>query len=157
MEVYLATSTGEYFSSYEEYVERVALYSQPVWTCKLTGHTGLTYPDALQSEEAARRSLELFPEWWKPYSLSAIHCSTESIDMLATRIGNYCRDHLALNEPVRLTFNDVMYEGIVSVAPKFDDETSTRPSSLDAAPYRIAINDGEMIMTGACKGPEDVQ
>ncbi|PJF16643.1 hypothetical protein PSACC_03550 [Paramicrosporidium saccamoebae] len=140
-EVYLVSTTGEYFYSYD----------QPVWTCRLTGHTGLTYGEAGESEIAAQKSLELFPEWWKLYTLTAIHCSTEPIEALTTRIGNYYRDHLALNEPVRLPFDEVLYEGVVSVAPKFEEE-DTSP-----APYRISINQGEMIITGACKGPEDVQ
>lgn len=140
------------FLNPREYLERMTLYNQPVWTCRLTGHTTLTYQAALASESSARKSLELFPEWWKHYTLTAIHCSTEAIEALATKIGAYCRDHLALNEPVRLPFNEVQYEGVVSVVPKFDEDEKS-----EGAPYRISINDGDMIIAGACRGPEDVQ
>lgn len=67
-----------------EYVERVALYSKPVWTCRLTGHTGMTYDQARSSELAAHKVLEGFNEWWKPYCLTSIHC---------------CTPHLPLSDP----------------------------------------------------------
>jgi bromodomain adjacent to zinc finger domain protein 1A len=32
-----------------------------VWTCSLSGKSGLTYSEALQSEEKARQSISSFP------------------------------------------------------------------------------------------------
>ena len=94
-EVFCCLRTGEFFATYEyvrrvpptvaaadavlsprEYVKRLALYNKPVWTCRLTGHTGITYGQARASELAAQKALEGFSEWWKPYCLTAIHCCT---------------------------------------------------------------------------------
>jgi hypothetical protein len=37
--------------SYEDYVDRVILYKQQVWTCKYTGRKNLSYMSALSSEQ----------------------------------------------------------------------------------------------------------
>jgi bromodomain adjacent to zinc finger domain protein 1A len=47
------------FSS--EYFERTILCNSLVWTCALSGKTGLTYSEALHSEEKARLSIISFP------------------------------------------------------------------------------------------------
>lgn len=156
---------------YREYLERICLYYQSVWTCRLTGRTGFTYYEALESEAEARRSLESFPEWWKPVVLTITHCSEDSLDLLAGKIVNFCRTHLALNEPVAMSFNDQIYHGLVSAIPPKDvfykicgaNDGINKTESAELVPgyassgYRITINDGEMIMTGACSGPQDVQ
>lgn len=114
----------------------------------------MTYYEAQESEERARQSLEEFPEWWKPYVLTMTHCSIEALDVLATRIAAWCKGHLALNEPVNLPFNGQWFRGMVSGTPPFrEDETETG----DYSGYRISINDGDLIMTGACQSPEDVR
>jgi hypothetical protein len=117
----------------------------------------MTFAEAEDSEREARRSLESFPSWWFPYILTAIHYSTEAIELLSSRISTYCRGHLALGEPVRLPFNDELYSGVVSVAPDFGVADGTEMDQSDSAAYRISINDADMIMTAACRGPEDVQ
>jgi hypothetical protein len=42
--------TNELFSDYSEYVNRVILYKQQIWTCKYTGKNCLTYEEALRCE-----------------------------------------------------------------------------------------------------------
>ncbi len=44
-----------------EYFERTILCNSLVWTCSLSGKSGLTYSEALQSEEKAIQSLKSFP------------------------------------------------------------------------------------------------
>lgn len=96
--------------------------------------------------------------------------ATEAIDVLVARISNYFKTHLVLNEPVRMPFDDGFYEGIVSVAPGFETIDQVEKESADkmtdnnppswipppTASYRISINQGQVIMTGACCSPSDV-
>lgn len=161
----------------------------------------MNYYEALKSEQEARRSLEDFPEWWKPYVLTMTHCSREALDALTGRIAAYCKGHLALNEPVSMSFNGQLLRGLVSDTPPFREPeptggsggsstvqsaitsvmasgdnlpalvstpastlTSSAPSlhssaasiSRTSTSYKIAINDGDMIISGACQRPEDV-
>lgn len=45
-----------------KYYERIILCNSLEWTCTLTGKTGLTYEEALESEENARKLIETFPK-----------------------------------------------------------------------------------------------
>lgn len=64
-ELFHCKLTNEVFRDYEEFFERVILCNSLVWTCELTGRPGLTYQEALDSEERARKSLAAFPESMK--------------------------------------------------------------------------------------------
>ncbi|KAJ2515678.1 hypothetical protein H4217_005029 [Coemansia sp. RSA 1939] len=44
--------TGEVFSDYDKYLDRVTLYRKRAWTCKDSGQAGLTYEQAQLSERA---------------------------------------------------------------------------------------------------------
>ncbi|KAI4116072.1 MAG: hypothetical protein LQ345_003443 [Seirophora villosa] len=50
-EVWVVEQTGEVFTTYESYLQRVDFYRQKRFHCEITGHTGLSFFDALQSEE----------------------------------------------------------------------------------------------------------
>lgn len=45
-----------------EYLKRINLYRQRVWTCKVTCKTNLTYEEALVSEQRATEKIQHFPE-----------------------------------------------------------------------------------------------
>ncbi|KAJ1768594.1 hypothetical protein IW140_005927 [Coemansia sp. RSA 1813] len=44
--------TGEVFTDYDKYLDRISFYRKPVWTCKDSGQSGLTYEQAQLSERA---------------------------------------------------------------------------------------------------------
>ena len=44
-----------------EYLNRINLYRQRVWTCKSTGKSNLTYEEALVSEKQANEKIQQFP------------------------------------------------------------------------------------------------
>jgi hypothetical protein len=48
--------------SCRDYIGRVNLYRQRVWTCKATGKTNLTYEEALLSEQRANEKIQQFPK-----------------------------------------------------------------------------------------------
>lgn len=54
--------TKEIFKDYREYLNRINLYRQRFWTCKITGKTNLTYEEALVSEQLATQKAQLFPK-----------------------------------------------------------------------------------------------
>ncbi|XP_076900697.1 uncharacterized protein LOC143554917 [Bidens hawaiensis] len=54
--------TKEIFRDYREYLERINLYRERVWTCKSTGKTNLTYEEALVSEKQANEKVQQFPK-----------------------------------------------------------------------------------------------
>lgn len=43
---------------FSEYFERTILCNSLVWTCHLTGKTGLTFSEAVESEEKALKSIK---------------------------------------------------------------------------------------------------
>lgn len=49
--VFVIRLTGEVIATYEEYTEKQELYRSRVWTCARTGLQGLTYEEALKSEQ----------------------------------------------------------------------------------------------------------
>ncbi|XP_024124234.1 bromodomain adjacent to zinc finger domain protein 1A [Oryzias melastigma] len=60
-EVFLCKITHEIFRTYDEFFERTILCNSLVWSCALTGRAGLTYLEAVESEQRARQSLRSFP------------------------------------------------------------------------------------------------
>lgn len=61
-EVFLCKITNEIFKDYEEFFERIILCNSLVWSCAITGRSGMTYQEAEDCEEKARRQLATFPE-----------------------------------------------------------------------------------------------
>ncbi len=47
---------------FRQFFERIILCNSLVWTCSITGRPGLTYQEALDSEERARKQLASFPD-----------------------------------------------------------------------------------------------
>ena len=52
--VFFCEATKEVFRDYEEFFERTILCNSLVWSCAITGKAGLTFEEALESEQAAR-------------------------------------------------------------------------------------------------------
>ncbi|KAI8319729.1 hypothetical protein GQ54DRAFT_278952 [Martensiomyces pterosporus] len=49
--------TGEVFDDYDRYLDRLAFYRKPIWSCKESGQSELTYEQALLSERAENHRL----------------------------------------------------------------------------------------------------
>ncbi|XP_077995550.1 bromodomain adjacent to zinc finger domain protein 1A-like [Glandiceps talaboti] len=60
-ELFFSKLTEEVFRDYDAFFERTILCSSLVWSCSITGRSGLTYEEAIESEERARRQLAAFP------------------------------------------------------------------------------------------------
>ncbi|KAH8668321.1 ATP-utilizing chromatin assembly and remodelling N-terminal-domain-containing protein [Xylariales sp. PMI_506] len=88
IEVWHITQTGEIFVSYEDYLNRMDFYKQPRFICQITGHSGLTFFEALKSELAGAQEVEqAFPEALKGPVLRRVQFQTISrIDTLVDMI-----------------------------------------------------------------------
>lgn len=60
-EVFHCKLTNEVFKDYEEFFERIILCNSLVWSCSITGKAGLTYQEAVESEEKALKNIASFP------------------------------------------------------------------------------------------------
>ncbi|CAK9161959.1 unnamed protein product [Ilex paraguariensis] len=60
--VFQVRFTKEIFRDYGEYLNRINLYRQRVWTCKVTGKGNLTYEEALVCERRATEMVQQFPK-----------------------------------------------------------------------------------------------
>ena len=54
-EVFFCEATKEAFTDYEEFFQRTILCNSLVWSCAVTGKSNLTFEEALESEEKARK------------------------------------------------------------------------------------------------------
>ncbi|OTB04931.1 hypothetical protein M426DRAFT_144676 [Hypoxylon sp. CI-4A] len=87
-EVWYIQQTGEIFVNYEEYLNRMDFYNQPRFICQITGHSTLTFFEALKSEHNGAQEVEqAFPEALKAPVLRRVQFQTISrIDTLVDMI-----------------------------------------------------------------------
>lgn len=87
-EVWEIKQTGEIFVDYESYLARMEFYKQRRFICQITGHSGLTFFEALNSEQAGAQEVEeAFPEALKGPILRRVQFQTISrIDNLVDLI-----------------------------------------------------------------------
>ncbi|XP_033125936.1 bromodomain adjacent to zinc finger domain protein 1A-like isoform X2 [Anneissia japonica] len=62
-EVFWCPLTNEIFREYDEFFQRTILCNSLVWSCGLTGRPNLTYQEAVESEEKAKKHLASFPSY----------------------------------------------------------------------------------------------
>ncbi|KAF8849236.1 hypothetical protein BDZ45DRAFT_634611 [Acephala macrosclerotiorum] len=88
IEVWVIPQTDEIFTEYEQYLARMDFYKQRRFICQITGHSGLTFFDALASELAGAEEVEqAFPEALKGPILRRVQFQTISrIDTLVDLI-----------------------------------------------------------------------
>ncbi|KAK7504212.1 hypothetical protein BaRGS_00004516 [Batillaria attramentaria] len=61
-EVFHCKITNEIFRDYEAFFERIILCNSLVWSCAITGRSGMTYQEAVECEEKAKRHLATFQD-----------------------------------------------------------------------------------------------
>ncbi|XP_073099470.1 uncharacterized protein [Elaeis guineensis] len=84
--VFQVRFTKEIFRDYQDYLKRLNLYRQRVWTCKVTGKTNLTYEEALVSERRATEKVQQFPKELMAPILHLIQHSTLSLKDLVNEV-----------------------------------------------------------------------
>ena len=61
-EVFYCEATKEVFWDYEEFFQRTILCNSMVWSCSITGKSGLTYEEAVECERKAKKRLGSLPK-----------------------------------------------------------------------------------------------
>lgn len=91
--VFQVRFTKEIFKDYEEYLKKLNLYCQRLWTCKVTGKTNLTYEEALTSEHQATEKVQQFPKEYKGPVLKLVQFSVLRLDELVNTIIKAYKHH----------------------------------------------------------------
>ncbi|MQM01478.1 hypothetical protein Taro_034233 [Colocasia esculenta] len=92
--VYQVRFTKEIFRDYQEYINRLNLYRQRVWTCRATGKTGLTYEEALVSERRANEKVQQIPKELVAPILHMVQYSTHMLKHLVNSISTKLQERL---------------------------------------------------------------
>ncbi|KAL6650576.1 hypothetical protein ACP70R_009501 [Stipagrostis hirtigluma subsp. patula] len=84
--VFQVRFTKEIFRDYQQYLNRLNLYRQKVWTCKMSGKSNLTYEEALVCEQRAVEKAQQLPKELMTPVLQMIQYSTLNLTDLVDKI-----------------------------------------------------------------------
>ncbi|QCE15073.1 hypothetical protein DEO72_LG11g2081 [Vigna unguiculata] len=88
--------TKEVFRDYNDYLNRLNQYRKRVWTCKVTGKTGLTYEEALVSEKHGAEKVQQIPEELIAPALRIIQYSMLPLKDLVDYIADKLKEQLVV-------------------------------------------------------------
>ncbi|KAK9347003.1 hypothetical protein V1522DRAFT_402802, partial [Lipomyces starkeyi] len=141
-DVWYIKKTGEYFVDYEEYLKRMDFYSQRRFICEISGHSNLSFFEALESEtNEAREVDEAFPESLKEPVLRRVQFSTTSrLDHLVDEIFENFKNDYYPGEFVYATISSEKFEVLIREKAQFNaihlPNGEIRPAF---AKYRVEI------------------
>lgn len=125
-QVFQIRFTKEIFRDYQEYLERINLYRQRVWICKVSGKTNLTYEEALVSERRATEKVQHFPKELIGPVLRMVQFKTLRVKELVSKISNSIKDFYLVGEEVTGRKKDSIIPcKILKVIQEIDDEDGT--------------------------------
>ncbi|KIW59642.1 hypothetical protein PV05_04078 [Exophiala xenobiotica] len=107
-DVWVVSESNEVFTSYDAYLERMDFFKSKRFTCEVTGRSGLTFFDALRSEQAGSKEIdEAFPQALREPVLRRVQFSTTSrIDNLVEEVFNEFKNDFYPGELVTIILND---------------------------------------------------
>ncbi|KAL6434938.1 hypothetical protein ACFW04_005240 [Cataglyphis niger] len=106
-EVYHCEVTNEIFKNYNEFCERIILCNSLIWSCSITGRTNMTFEEALQCEENAKKSLKEFPmELRIPILYLASKTNRSSFNEMIEDVFQFARDRYFVGEMVEASFTE---------------------------------------------------
>ncbi|KAK9860443.1 hypothetical protein WJX84_001872 [Apatococcus fuscideae] len=97
-EVFVVRFTGELFTSYEDYARALKLYRTRDWVCQLTGRSGLSYEEALVSEQRSRTLIAKFPACYEEPVVRMVHHALAKPDEIVTRLLAHFKERLVPGE-----------------------------------------------------------
>ncbi|CAO1603507.1 hypothetical protein XANCAGTX0491_007094 [Xanthoria calcicola] len=144
-EIWTFEQTGEVFTTYQSYLQRGDFYRQKRFSCEITGHSGLTFFEAFQSESDASGEVEdAFPHALKGPILRKVQFSTISrLDHLVDHVYEDFKHDYYPGESIVVTFGDSSRSpGILREKTKFPEllraDGSIERSAF--ARYRVCLN-----------------
>ncbi|KAI9020042.1 ATP-utilizing chromatin assembly and remodelling N-terminal-domain-containing protein [Phycomyces nitens] len=109
-EVWYLRFTNEVFTSYESYINRLALYQQPIWQCEVTGRQNLTYEQALESESGDDNRAEFrFCITLRKHMLDRVQFQTLRLDSLVEDVYNHFKANFSVGEIVHWVLGEDIY------------------------------------------------
>ncbi|KAK6543868.1 hypothetical protein TWF694_000592 [Orbilia ellipsospora] len=155
-EVWVIDATGEIFTQYDDYLARMSFYKSKRFICEITGHSGLDFFAALESELAGSKDVEeSFPDALKGPILKKVQFQTiPRIDNLVDLVYDFFKSDFFPGEQVIATLhNNDKTEGQIREKMQFPEQRNaqgdiTKPAT---AHYTISlVNRGtEITLTGA--------
>lgn len=92
---------------FSEFCQRIILVNSMVWSCAMTGKSNLTYVEALQSEQAAKKSLKDFPmELRIPVLFLASKTKRSAFGEMAEDVFTFVKDRYFVGENVESCFTE---------------------------------------------------
>uniref|UniRef100_A0A7N0TNB0 DDT domain-containing protein n=1 Tax=Kalanchoe fedtschenkoi TaxID=63787 RepID=A0A7N0TNB0_KALFE len=92
--VYQIRFTKEIFCDYHQYLNRMNLYRQRLWTCKMTGKSNLTFEEALVSEQRASEKVKQLPSELVETALRSIQFCMLPLRDLVHEVTEKLQEHL---------------------------------------------------------------
>ncbi|TWU73315.1 hypothetical protein ED733_004163 [Metarhizium rileyi] len=146
-EVWHIPQTGEVFTSYEDYLNRMDFYKQRRFNDQISGHSGLTFFEAFNSELTGGREVEAsFPEALKGPILRKVQFQTISrLDNLVDMIYDEFKHDYYPGEEVSVTQDGgVRIHGLVRDKTTFGPRISSDGSrTLPVTRYLVNIKDSD--------------
>lgn len=108
------------------------LCNSMVWTCSLTGKANLTYAEALESEENARKNFKEFPsELRVPILYLVMRTMKTAFGDMADTIFSYCKDRYFIGEHVEASFHGSKWKNakVLRVLPPSSPEKTKSPKT----------------------------
>ncbi|OJD18642.1 hypothetical protein AJ78_01338 [Emergomyces pasteurianus Ep9510] len=124
MQVWVIPETNEVFTKYQQFLHRMNFYKQKRFICEITGHSSLTFFEALRSEtDGSREVNSAFPEPLKEPVLRKVQFSTISrIDSLVDQVFEDFKQDFYPGERVTvLLTNGSRLQGIVREKARFPE------------------------------------
>ncbi|RYR66294.1 hypothetical protein Ahy_A03g012281 isoform A [Arachis hypogaea] len=131
--VYQIRFTKEIFRDYNsDYLNRINLYRQRIWMCKVTGKTNLTYEEALVSEKSASEKVQQFPKELRASVLRIIQYSMLPLKDLADFIAEKLEGRFFVGAELHGKKDNELYPcRILKVIPKGVDKFYYEVAWLD--------------------------
>ncbi|KAK9466816.1 ATP-utilizing chromatin assembly and remodelling N-terminal-domain-containing protein [Lipomyces arxii] len=145
-DVWYIKATGEFFLDYDDYLKRMDFYNQRRFICEITGHSNLSFFDALESEMNEARDVdEAFPESLKEPVLRRLQFSTTSrLDHLVDEVYDAFRHDYYPGEFVFATISSEKFEVVIREKAQFNAiQLPTGEVRPAYAKYRVEMVTGD--------------
>ncbi|XRB08777.1 ATP-utilizing chromatin assembly and remodelling protein [Pycnococcus provasolii] len=126
--------TSEVFTSYSSYLKAAKLYATPIWCCRFTGKSGLTYDEALEAEAESTAYLAQFPPYFAAPAACIIQHSKHALSDLLKHILAVYADRYVPGERLQVCL-DTTEEQQCVVAREVFDHDQTQPGDAGYRAY----------------------
>lgn len=114
-EVWVIEATGEVFADYERYLARRDFYQQKKFTCDVTGHSGYTFFEALDSEMESTKEIDsYFPEALRERVLNFVQFNrTSRMDDLVNLVFEKYKEDYIVGDRVVVDEHGTRQHGVI--------------------------------------------